>query len=95
MLLILISSLSQQISDTPFPEVMEHGLYSLPFDHAEIIEEIHSSEDSSSEIGAGPGKLPKKKQKWGVLCVQPDYQNNKLPLVIRSDEKALHYKDTL
>ena len=51
------------ISDTPFPEVMEHGLFSLPFDQAEIIEEIHSSEDSSSELGAGPGKVAKKKQK--------------------------------
>jgi hypothetical protein len=42
---------------------MEHGLYSLPFDQAEIIEEIHSSEDSSSELGTGPGKVAKKKQK--------------------------------
>ena len=52
------------ISDTPFPEVMEHGLFSLPFDQAEIIEEIQSSEDSASELGAGPGKVVKKKQKW-------------------------------
>ena len=42
---------------------MEHGLYSLPFDQAEIIEEIQSSEDSSSEPGAVPGKQAKKKQK--------------------------------
>ncbi|KAL5248634.1 hypothetical protein ACHWQZ_G017722 [Mnemiopsis leidyi] len=49
--------------DAPFPEVMEHGLYSLPFDQAEIIEEIQSSEDSSSEPGAVPGKQAKKKQK--------------------------------
>ena len=42
---------------------MEHGLFSLPFDQAEIIEEIQSSEDSASELGAGPGKVVKKKQK--------------------------------
>ena len=55
--------LQTTLSDAPFPEVMEHGLYSLPFDQAEIIEEIQSSEDSSSELGAMPGKQVKKKQK--------------------------------
>ena len=49
---------------------MEHGLYLLPFDQAEIIEEIHSSEDSSSEVAAGPGKVMKKKQKWSITTCE-------------------------
>ena len=80
--------LQTTLSDAPFPEVMEHGLYSLPFDQAEIIEEIQSSEDSSSELGAVPGKQTKKKQKWRRTIWYYTYNDSLLnSLMLRSTQR--------
>ena len=59
-------SILDAAQDPPFPSVKEKGLFSLPFDTVDLIDDVVSSEDSSSEMST---VRTNKKQKSPVPSV--------------------------